>query len=237
MPFKWLKLSASYLHYGSQEPSNQTWPGSIATPGQTTIYRHVDATQANSVITINPTTVATVRFGYNRFPDYDPQFSKGFKLTQLGFPGSVDALTPGTPDFPSISSNTSLGSTDFTSFGGGTTSWRVQFSTSFNVEVAKFIGKHSLKFGSDWRALHDATQTATGPSSFSFGSTFTSQTPTKTVNGTGGSLATMLLGYARREHHAGLVLQRLRPLLGVLSSGRISCHAETDSDHRFPRRA
>ncbi len=39
----WLKLSGSYLHYGSQEPSNQTWPGSIATPGQTTIYRHVDS--------------------------------------------------------------------------------------------------------------------------------------------------------------------------------------------------
>ncbi len=187
--FKWLKLSASYLHYGSQEPSNQIWPGSIATPGQTTIYRHVDATQANAVATLNPTTVLTVRFGYNRFPDFDPQFSKGFQLSTLGFPAAVDGLTPGTPDFPNISTG------EFTTFGGGTTSWRVQFSTSFNAEIAKFIGKHSVKAGVETRTLHDATQTATGPSSFAFTSGFTSQTPTKTVNGTGGGLASMLLGY------------------------------------------
>ncbi len=155
---KWLKLSGTYLHYGSQEPSNQTWPGSIATPGQTTIYRHVDASAGNAVITLNPTTVATVRFGYNRFPDYDPQFSNGFKLTQLGFPASVDDLTPGTPDFPGISTG------EFTSYGGGTTSWRVQFSTSFNAEVAKsrWEAQHKGRVRLS-RALHDATQTATGP--------------------------------------------------------------------------
>jgi len=185
----WLKLSGSYLHYGSQEPSNQTWPGSIATPGQTTIYRHVDSTQSNAVATLSPTTVLTVRFGYNRFPDYEPQFSKGFKLTQLGFPSSVDALTPGSPDFPAISTG------EFTSYGGGTASWTVYFSTSFNTEITKFVGKHSLKAGVEWRALHDASSTSLGPSSFSFSSGFTSQTPTKTVTGTGGGLATMLLGY------------------------------------------
>jgi len=188
-PASWLKLSGSYLHYGSQEPSNQTWPGSIATPGQTTIYRHVDSSQGNATITLNPTTVATIRFGYNRFPDFDPQFSKGFKLTTLGFPAAVDALTPGSPDFPAISTG------EFTSFGGGTASWTVQFSTNFNAEVTKFIGKHSIKAGGDYRALHDASSTALGPSSFSFSSGFTSQTPVKTVTGTGGGLATMLLGY------------------------------------------
>ena len=47
----------------------------------------------------------------------------------------------------------------------------------------------------DWRALHDAASTSLGPSSFSFSSGFTSQTPVKTVTGTGGGLATMLLGY------------------------------------------
>ncbi|HEY4084675.1 MAG TPA: carboxypeptidase-like regulatory domain-containing protein [Bryobacteraceae bacterium] len=187
--FSWLKLSANYLHYGSQEPSNQTWPGSIATPGQTTIYRHVDAFGANATATLNPTTVLTVRFGYNRFPDYDPQFSRGFQLTELGFPAAVDALTRGPSNFPNVSTG------EFTTFGGGNTSWRVQFSTSFNAELAKFVGKHGLKFGYEWRALHDATTTSTAPSSFSFDSSYTSQTPAKTVTGTGGGLATMLLGY------------------------------------------
>ena len=185
----WLKLSGSYLHYGSQEPSNQTWPGSIATPGQGTIYRHVDSSQGNAVVTLNPTTVLTVRFGYNRFPDSTPPFSKGFKLTTLGFPASVDALTPGSPSFPSISVG------EMTGYGGGSTSWGVQFSTNFNAEVSKFIGKHSVKAGMEWRALHAASSTSLGPSSFSFSSGFTSQTPTKSVTGTGGGLATMLLGY------------------------------------------
>jgi hypothetical protein len=187
--FSWLKASASYQHYGSQEPSNQTWPGSIATPGQTIIYRHVDSVTANATATLNPTTVLTVRFGQNRFPDFEPNFSNGYRLTSLGFPASVDALTPNYPDFPSISPG------DFSSFGGGTASWTVYYSQSVNAGVIKQMGKHSLKGGIEYRDIHNASQTAQGPSSFSFGSGFTSQTPTKTVTGTGGGLATMLLGY------------------------------------------
>jgi hypothetical protein len=71
----------------------------------------------------------------------------------------------------------------------------VYYSTSWNVGVTKFMGKHSVKLGMDWRALHSDAITSQGPSSFGFTSGFTSQTPTKTVSGTGGGLATMLLGY------------------------------------------
>src|SRR6185503_6980683 len=68
-------------------------------------------------------------------------------------------------------------------------------STSFNAEVAKFMGKHSIKAGFERRLIGDAFQTATGPSSFVFASGFTSQSAAKTVTGTGGGLASMLLGY------------------------------------------
>jgi hypothetical protein len=187
--FKWMKLSASYLHYGSQEPSNRWWPNQTATPGQGVIYRKTDATQANSTITISPTTVLSIRFGYNRFPNFTPPISKGFKLTTLGFSPAVDALTPNYPAFPSLSTG------EFQAYGGGTTSQSVYYSTSFNASVTKFIGKHSLKVGMDARGIHNDAVTSQGPSSFGFTSGFTSQTPTKTVNGTGGGLATMLLGY------------------------------------------
>lgn len=186
--FPWLKASASYIHYGSTEPSNEVWPWSIATPGQNIIYRHVDGFQSNAVATLNPTTVLTVRFGQNRFPDFEPNISNGFHLTELGFPAAVDALTPQYPDFPSISDG------EFTSFGGGTASWTVYHSQSVNAEVAKFKGKHSVKGGMEYRLIADTSFTSEGPSSFSFSSGFTSQTPTKTVNGTGGGLASMLLG-------------------------------------------
>jgi hypothetical protein len=184
---KWLKASATYIHYGSTEPSNTFFPN-LGTPGQTIYKRHVDALSSNAVATLNASTVLTVRFGQNRFPDFDPNFSNGFRLTQLGFPAAVDALTPGYPAFPSISTG------EFTAYGGGTTPWTVYHSQSFDVEIAKFIGKHSIKAGFDYRLIADASQTATGPSSFGFTSAFTSASAAKTVTGTGGGLASMLLG-------------------------------------------
>jgi hypothetical protein len=187
--FPWLKASASYIHYGSTEPSNEVWPWSVATPGQNIIYRHVDGFQSNAVATLNPTTVLTVRFGQNRFPDFEPNISNGFQLTTLGFPAAVNALTPQYPDFPSISL-----SNDFTTFGGGTASWTVYHSQSVNAEVAKFVGKHSIKAGMEYRLIGDQSYTSEGPSSFTFSQSFTSQTPTKTVTGTGSALAGMLLG-------------------------------------------
>ncbi|HVY91669.1 MAG TPA: hypothetical protein VHA14_02930, partial [Bryobacteraceae bacterium] len=193
----WLRGSVSYLHYGSQEPSNQTFPGSIATPGQTIIYRHVDATQANMTATVSPTTVVTARFGFNRFPDYEPKFSHGFSLQTLGFPAAVDQLTPGNPDFPAITVG------EMAAYGGGTTSWTVYHSTSFNTEVARFMGKHSVRVGFEFRTIGDALQTATGPSSFVFASGFTSASAAKTVTGTGGGLASMLLGYPGSGTAAG----------------------------------
>jgi len=184
---KWLKLSATYIHYGSTEPSNTFFPN-LGTPGQTIYERHVDGLSSNAVASLNPSTVLTVRYGQNRFPDFDPNFSNGFKLTTLGFPAAVDALTPGYPAFPSISTG------EFTSYGGGNTSWTVYHSQSVDVEIAKFVGKHSIKAGFDYRLIADASQTATGPGSYGFTSAFTSQTATKNVTGTGGGLASMLLG-------------------------------------------
>jgi hypothetical protein len=187
--FSWFKASLSYLHYGSQEPSNRWFPNQTGTPNQGVIYRKTDATQANGTITLSPTTIASVRWGYNRFPNFTPPISKGFSLQTLGFPASVDALTPAYPAFPSITTG------EFLAYGGGTTSQSVYYSSSYNASVTKFMGKHSVKVGLDWRAIHNDAITSLGPSSFGFSSAFTSQTPTKTVNGTGGGLATMLLGY------------------------------------------
>ena len=105
----------------------------------------MDAAQANATATLNPSTVLTVRFGQNRFPDFEPNISNGFRLTQLGFPSAVDALTPNYPDFPSISTG------EFTSYGGGTASWTVYHSQSVNADIIKQMGKHSLKAGMEYR--------------------------------------------------------------------------------------
>jgi len=183
----WLKTSATYIHYGSTEPSNTFFPN-LGTPNQTIYERHVDALAANAVATLSPSSVLTVRFGQNRFPDFDPNFSNGFSLTQLGFSPAVNALTPAYPAFPSITTG------EFSAYGGTTTPWTVYHSQSLDVEVAKFVGKHSIKAGFDYRLIADASETATGASNFAFTSAYTSQTAAKSVTGTGGGLASMLLG-------------------------------------------
>ena len=187
--FSWWKMSASYLHYGSQEPSNRWFPNQIASPNQGVIYRKVDATQVNTTLMPTPATVVTLRYGYNRFPNFTPPISLGFRLTTLGFPAAVDALTPNYPSFPSISTG------EMASYGGGSTTQNVYYSSSFNATVSRFIGKHNIKAGMDYRALHHDGAPGAGPSSFGFTDVFTRQRPTSAVTGTGGGLATMLLGY------------------------------------------
>jgi hypothetical protein len=187
--FNWWKMSASYLHYGSQEPSNRWFPNQVASPNQGVIYRKVDATQVNTTLMPASTTVVTLRYGYNRFPNFTPPVSLGFHLTTLGFPAAVDALTPNYPAFPSITTG------EMASYGGGTTTQNVYYSSSFNATASHFIGRHNVKVGMDYRALHHDGAPGVGPSSFGFSDMFTRQKPASATTGTGAGIATMLLGF------------------------------------------
>jgi len=185
--FSWWRASASYLHYGSREPGNAWW-GSLASPNQGVLFRKVDATQINSTLTPTPTMVVALRYGFNRFPNFSAPTSLGFQLTDLGLPPSLAAVTKYTA-FPSITMS------DVGSFGGGTTSQSVLHSKSFSATASKFMGTHSLKMGFDWRSLNNDGAPGIGPSSFSFSDIFTRQTPSRTVQGTGGAMSALLLGY------------------------------------------
>ena len=188
----WWRASVSYLHYGSREPDNAYFgyrdPG---TPGQVMVVRHVDATQANTTLTPSPTTVISLRWGFNRYPNRTYQLaSQGIDLTKLGFPASYAASVPYAA-FPAITM-----SSDMTTFGaemGGFNQYSY-YSRSFSGSVSKFLGRHSLKSGMDFRAIHVQGLPTVTPGAFTFTSAFTSASATSTVPGTGGSLASMLLG-------------------------------------------
>jgi hypothetical protein len=186
----WWRMSGSYLHYGSREESN-AWFGfsDPGTPGQSMLVRHVDATQANTTITPTPTTVVYLRFGFNRFPNRTYQLaSQGIDLTKLGFPASYVSQLP----YDAIPAITMTG--DMSSFGAGGLSQSNFYSRSFSGSVSKFLGRHSVKAGFDYRIIHDSGIQTITPGAFSFDSTFTSSTPGKTVSGTGAALASLLLG-------------------------------------------
>jgi hypothetical protein len=187
----WWHASASYLHYGSREASFPYWGyGDAATPGQGMLVRHVDATQANTTLTPSPTLVVFLRFGFNRFPNRTYQLaSEGINLVKMGFPASYVSQLP-YDAFPAI---TMTG--DVRSFGGGGFSQSSFYSRSFSGSVSKYMGRHSLKAGMDFRAIHVSGINTVTPGAFSFSQSFTSQSATSTVAGTGASIASLLLGY------------------------------------------
>ena len=198
----WFRASASYVHQKTFETDYPTniFP-SPGTPDQTLCCdRKIDATQANATLTPNPTTVIAIRWGFNRFYSKSTPESLGYNLTSLGFSPSLAAITPN-PAFPAITMGgavnacASATTSDYSNFGGGCTNQDVFYSRSFSASVSKFLGKHSVKAGFDFRTLHDFGTPATGPTSLGFTDVFTRATPQVTTAGTGSSLATLLLGY------------------------------------------
>ena len=113
------------------------------------LQRRVDTTQLNNLFTITPTTVLTVRYGFNRFPNYSYTGSQGFNIGSLGFsPSLVNQIPLSLSQFPSVAMTNlySLGVTDTNSF--------YDFSSNnFSASVSKYVGKHSLKFGYDFRKI------------------------------------------------------------------------------------
>jgi hypothetical protein len=107
----------------------------------------------------------------------------------LGFPSAyVNALQYDA--FPAITM-----SNDMASYGAGGLSTSSYYSHSFSGSVSKFLGRHTLKSGADFRAIHVSGVPAPTPGAYTFTSGFTSASSTSTVSGTGGSLASMLLGF------------------------------------------
>ena len=148
----WWRSSLSYLRYYSLEPGD-TWFNSPSTESGWRLLRRVDTTQWNNIFTVNPTTVVSVRYGFNRFPNYDYNSSQGFNIASLGFsPAYAASISPSQAEFPYIgmsSYNYSLGDT-------GDNSFYNEYSHNFGVAADKYIGRHSLKAGFDYRKLGTA---------------------------------------------------------------------------------
>lgn len=184
---KFWRASFSYMRYFSLEPGN-TWFATVSSPDQWRLLRNVDATAFNNVFTVSPTTVVTVRYGFNRFPNYGYQVSQGFDLATLGFSPAYVAAVP-SPTFPNISMVSQY------SLGTNNNFYYVHHSKNFSASMAKYKGIHNLKAGFDYRRIHDdGNDFANSAGQFSFNGVFTRSTPLTAVSGTGADLADMLIG-------------------------------------------
>jgi hypothetical protein len=184
--FSWWKANLSYLHYKSREPGGNLF-NSVAGNNPSILFRKVDSTQTNHTLTPTPTMVLSIRYGFNRFPNATIFESEGFDVASLGFPTSLVSQLP-SRRFPSIGMQT------FSSFGSGSGSQSVFHSRNFLTSVAKFMGRHSLKAGFDYRILNIDFLTAAAAGSYSFNDTFTRRDPNRGNDGTGSDLASLLLG-------------------------------------------
>ncbi len=183
----WWHANLSYLSYLSLEPGN-TYFNSISSPDQWRLLRNVNATQLNNTFTVSPTLVLSARYGFNRFPNYGYQVSSGLNLATLGFsPTYTNEVL--SPTFPLVGM-----STVYNSLGGlGTNNdfYYVHYSYNASVSASKFLGRHSLTGGFDWRKVNTSgLDYGAGGGDFNFNGIWT-----QSGQGTGGAdLADMLVG-------------------------------------------
>lgn len=183
----WWRVSFSYLHYNSSEPGENNI-GNVSSPGQWTLDRYVDTSHLNNTFTLDPTTVLTVRYGFNRFPNIESQHSFGFDVASLGFsPAFLGSVT--SPVFPNVAMQTAY------SLGTNSNANYVHHSKNVGIQIAKFFGKHSIKAGYDYRKLNlDGISLGNSAGAFTFNNTFTRANANSSTSASGADLADMLLG-------------------------------------------
>lgn len=186
---KWWLANASYMHYGSKEPGGNPLGSFAGGTSAYLLYRKVDAFSQNNVITLNPTTILTVSYGQNRFPNNTLDLTTNFDQATLGLPASyVSGLQK--KAFPAITMQSAA------SFGTNNSGPAVFYSRNIVTSVAKSLGRHSIKAGYNFRTISvDFTNVSTGNGSYTFNNTFTSQNPTAATRVGGADVADLLLGY------------------------------------------
>jgi hypothetical protein len=147
--------------------------------------------------------VVAVRYGFNRFPNYDYNSSQGFNVADLGFsPSFQSQISPALAEFPAINM------TSFYSLGdSGDDDYYSEASNNFSTSVDKYLGKHSLKAGFDFRRLKTSGAGINNPTG---GYTFNTNTP-GTNSYTGVDIADLLLGlpYGRTADNATTLTDRV----------------------------
>jgi hypothetical protein len=189
----WWTASASYLHNAIQEPAPSILVVKYA--NATKLLRYTDSTIVNNTFTINPTTLLTVAYGFNRYYSAAFQYSSGFNAA-TGFGGagfsSAFANLLQSPTFPTFGfSNVTNG----TGLGASNSGPTVYASNNVATVLSKTLGKHNLKFGYALRAFAVySNPTSGGAGSFTFNGQYTSANGKSGSANGAGAFADLLVG-------------------------------------------
>ena len=116
--------------------------------GPNNFERYNQGANAQLTSTLSPTTVLTTRFGFTEHIFLNYMNGGGFDPTQLGFPAGQVAQAQG-KFFPTLTL------TNYTGFGQAGNNSDTSTNWYFTAVANKVLGKHSLKWGGEYRALLD----------------------------------------------------------------------------------
>ena len=119
--------------------------------------------------------MVSVRYGFNRFPNDNYQHSLGYNPAQLGFASSFTKDIQ-RPTFPNLTMET------FSSLGVANNQFDSYSSRNIMIGASKFMGRHSLKSGFDYRRMRITGITyGNNAGLFTFSDVFTRATPDRAV--------------------------------------------------------
>jgi hypothetical protein len=195
-----VSLTGFYLYNRTDEPCADYWePGlnganRFADPNDYLLKRRPQILALNNTWIPSDHSVLTFRYGWTRFRD-DASLTADFDPATLGFSSNfVNAIQAGKFPFGDIEGyDLSEGGT-FGAIGPTRVKW---YSSGFNGNYSRFVGKHTFKVGADYLKIGvDAFVLGQPSGMFRFDRFFTSADPT--VDGTetsGNAFASFLLGY------------------------------------------
>jgi hypothetical protein len=187
-----VSLSGFYLYNKTDEPcANTLYPG-LSDPNRFMdrndylLLRRVHVLALNNTWLPSNNTVVTLRYGWTKFID-DDTLSVDFDPSELNFSNTFLSQMQ-VQKMPRVSV------TDYYNFGAIDPTPRNWYSWSANGTVSRLIGRHTLKFGADYRTIGIKTQSFTGGAGdFRFDRLYTSSNPITPVGGN--AYANFLLGY------------------------------------------
>ncbi|MCC6344644.1 MAG: TonB-dependent receptor [Bryobacterales bacterium] len=178
------------LNYGTARLVYPFQFNGIATPGGNINNRPHFGIGVGDTFSISPDKVWDFRLGYTRGIERFRPFSDGFKLSDLGFPASLQSLAQ-SPAFPTVSV------TGFQGLAGSYYKEDPSDTWSLQSSISMHRGSHLFKIGIDARLIRLNIFENYAPSStFSFGPVSTGGPRADTpVSSSGFSMASLLVGY------------------------------------------
>lgn len=174
--------------YNNNDSGLPDWYGNIASPAVfTQQIRNHNAVVDHSV-TFSPTLIGSFRYGMTRQSNARKTRSDGTDLTDFGWPLEFSQARQDS-SLPQISAAGYLGMSSTGLFR------RAVEAHVLTASFQKISGRHSIKFGTDWRVYRENSATnGTSAGSFGFNVGFT-RGPNAQTGGGGNSVASFLLGH------------------------------------------